>query len=87
MSRSCRLAEASISVVAKPVWETVVRHLNWCDLSESRHNVLAKCHEIRNLGEYEGDLNISDRLIADLIAACRAVAAKLDALKPPAEAK
>ncbi len=49
--------------------------------------VLAKCHEIRNLGEYEGDLNISDRLIADLIAACRAVVAKLDALKPPAEAK
>ncbi len=49
--------------------------------------VLAKCHEIRNLGEYEGDLNISDRLIADLIAACRAVAAKLDTLKPPAGTK
>lgn len=49
--------------------------------------VLAKCHEIRNLGEYEGDLNISDRLVADLIAACRAVAAKLDTLKPPAGTK
>lgn len=46
--------------------------------------VLAKCHETRNLGEYEGDLNISDRLVADLIAACRAVAAKLDTLKSPA---
>ena len=45
--------------------------------------VLAKCHEVRNLGEYEGDLNIDKRLLADLIAACSAVAAKLDALKPP----
>src|SRR6202162_4229478 len=41
---------------------------------------LAKCHEIRNLGEYEGDLNIDDRLVADLITACRAVAAALDKL-------
>ena len=42
--------------------------------------VLAKCHEIRNLGEYEGDLNIDERIVTDLIVACRAVAAKLDAL-------
>lgn len=45
--------------------------------------VLAKCHEIRNLGEYEGDLNVDERLVADLIAACRAVATKLDTLKSP----
>ena len=44
--------------------------------------VLAKCHDVRNLGEYEGDLNIDERLVEDLIAACRRVAAKLDALKP-----
>jgi hypothetical protein len=44
--------------------------------------VLAKCHEIRNLGEYEGDLDIDDRIVADLIAACRAVAVALDALLP-----
>ncbi|MBI5462289.1 MAG: hypothetical protein HY941_08910 [Gammaproteobacteria bacterium] len=43
--------------------------------------MLAKCHEIRNLSEYEGDLNIDDKLVADLIMACRAVAAKLDSLK------
>ncbi|HEX9661717.1 MAG TPA: hypothetical protein VGB27_05475 [Candidatus Binatia bacterium] len=49
--------------------------------------VLAKCHEIRNLGEYEGDLNIDDQLVKDLISACRAVAARLDTLKPPAGAK
>src|SRR6266568_3521121 len=45
--------------------------------------VLAKCHEIRNLGEYEGDLNIDERLVADLIAACRAVAMKLDTFPLP----
>jgi hypothetical protein len=49
--------------------------------------VLAKCHEIRNLGEYEGDLNIDDKLVAGLITACRAVAAKLETLKPPAGAE
>jgi hypothetical protein len=44
--------------------------------------VLAKGHEIRNLGEYEGDLNIDERIVADLITACSAVAAKLDSLDP-----
>jgi hypothetical protein len=43
--------------------------------------VLDKCHYIRNLGEYEGDLNIDERLVEDLITACRSVAAKLDALE------
>lgn len=44
--------------------------------------VLAKCHEIRNLGEYEGDLDISEPLLADLIGACKAVVAALEALAP-----
>lgn len=44
--------------------------------------VLAKGHEIRNLGEYEGDLNIDERIVADLITACSEVAAKINALKP-----
>jgi hypothetical protein len=44
--------------------------------------VLDKCHSVRNLGEYEGDLNVDERLVADLIAACRSVAAKLDLLAP-----
>jgi len=39
--------------------------------------ILAKCHDVRNLGEYEGDLNIDERLVIDLIGACRAVAEKL----------
>lgn len=44
--------------------------------------VLAKCHNIRNLGEYEGDLNIDDRIIAELLSACEAVAEKVDDLAP-----
>ena len=47
--------------------------------------VLAKCHDIRNAGEYEGDLDLDERIVADLLTACRAVAAKLDML--PAIAK
>lgn len=43
--------------------------------------VLSKCHEIRNLGEYEGDLNIDERIVTDLVIACQTVAAKVDALK------
>ena len=46
-------------------------------LSANVWRVLAKCHEIRNLGEYEGDLNINERLVADLIAATKRVAEAL----------
>lgn len=42
--------------------------------------VLDKCHGIRNLGEYEGDLNIDERIVTDLIASAQAVAEKVDAL-------
>jgi hypothetical protein len=42
--------------------------------------VLSKCHDIRNLGEYEGDLNIDERIVTDLVSACRAVQTKVDAL-------
>jgi hypothetical protein len=48
--------------------------------------VLSKCHDARNLGEYEGDLNISARLVEDLIAAADTVAAKLEALPKPRSA-
>ena len=44
--------------------------------------VLAKCHEIRNLGEYEGDVDVDDRIVADLITACNTVASKVAALPP-----
>lgn len=44
--------------------------------------VLARCHDVRNRGEYEGDLGVDERLLADLITACRTVAAALDKLSP-----
>ena len=45
--------------------------------------VLAKCHEIRNASEYEGDLQINERIVADLLSACNAVRIKVEALTPP----
>ena len=45
--------------------------------------VLAKCHEVRNLGEYEGDMNVDVRLVTDLINAAQAVAAALEKLPLP----
>lgn len=47
--------------------------------------VLSKCHEIRNLGEYEGTLNVDERIVSDLVTAVHAVAAKVEALPPPAK--
>ena len=44
--------------------------------------VPSKCLDIRNLGEYEGDLNVDDRIVTDLVAACQTVAGKVDALTP-----
>ncbi|GAB4120706.1 MAG: hypothetical protein Fur0040_00180 [Sideroxydans sp.] len=45
--------------------------------------LLAKCHDVRNLGEYEGDLNVDERLVADLLKAAQALAAALSNLPPP----
>lgn len=36
--------------------------------------VLDKCHNTRNLGEYEGLLDVDERLVKDLISATQAVA-------------
>ena len=44
--------------------------------------VLAHCHDLRNRGEYEGDLYIDERLVTDLIHACKIVAAALHELPP-----
>lgn len=44
--------------------------------------VLAKCHDVRNKGEYEGQLMIDERLLTDLLTATRAVASKLSELGP-----
>jgi hypothetical protein len=42
--------------------------------------VLDKCHNTRNLGEYEGLLDVNARLVADLITATQRV---LDTLNAP----
>jgi hypothetical protein len=39
--------------------------------------VLDKCHNTRNLGEYEGLLDVDERLVEDLITATQAVASAL----------
>ena len=44
--------------------------------------VLDKCHKLRNQSEYEGDLAIDDRIVADLIVACDAVDRALKANAP-----
>ncbi len=44
--------------------------------------VLSKCHDARNLGEYEGMLEVDTRLVTDLITSCKQVADKLGALPP-----
>jgi hypothetical protein len=42
--------------------------------------VLSKSHDARNKTEYEGVLDIDERLVQDLIAACRQVAEKVAGL-------
>ena len=44
--------------------------------------VLDKCHKLRNQSEYEGDLQVDERIVVDLIAACDAVVAALTAWSP-----
>ena len=45
--------------------------------------LLDKCHHQRNLGEYEGMLDVDERLVAELIAACELVAGKVAHLPLP----
>ena len=42
--------------------------------------VLSKCHDMRNRNEYEGALDVDERLVLDLIGACRKVAEKVKRL-------
>jgi hypothetical protein len=44
--------------------------------------LLSKCHDMRNRTEYEGALDVDERLVKDLIAACRKVAEKVRSLPP-----
>ena len=42
--------------------------------------VLARGHDLRNRGEYEGDIYVDEQLLADLIVACKAVKVALEKL-------
>ena len=42
----------------------------------------SKCHDMRSRTEYEGALDVDERLVADLIASCAKVAERVQALKP-----
>ena len=47
--------------------------------------ILSKCHDMRNRTEYEGVLDVDDRLVSDLIRACRRVAEKVRSMPPISE--
>ena len=52
-------------------------------VSQPTCRVLAKAHEARNLGEYEGTMDLTERLVADVIEATSAVRDRLRATGPP----
>lgn len=45
--------------------------------------VLAKCHERRNLAEYEGSMEVDERLLSDLLVATHELLAAVRALPAP----
>ena len=52
-------------------------------VSRATVRVLAKAHEVRNAGEYAGMLDLTERLITDLIKAATEVRDALRAVPPP----
>jgi hypothetical protein len=54
-------------------------------LAASEWRVLSKCHERRNLAEYEGVVDLDERLVADLIRVAETLLAAVSALPPPPE--
>jgi hypothetical protein len=44
--------------------------------------VLAKAHAVRNVSEYQGTLEVTERLVADVITAARRVAETIGRLPP-----
>jgi len=50
------------------------------ELNPEIWRVLAKCHERRNIAEYEGHLEISDQLLRDLLSATETLLARVNSL-------
>jgi hypothetical protein len=52
------------------------------DVKPEVWRVLAQCHQRRNVAEYEGHLEVSDQLLAELIAAANLLQKKVEAMAP-----
>ena len=52
------------------------------DVKPEVWRILAQCHQRRNVAEYEGHLEISDQLMAELIAAADLLQNKVESLAP-----
>ena len=52
------------------------------DVKPEVWRVLAQCHQRRNVAEYEGHLEVSDQLLAELIAAANLLQTKVEAMTP-----
>ena len=55
------------------------------DLAASEWRLLSKCHELRNLAEYEGLMDLDERLVVDLLQVAEALLAAVSTLSPPSE--
>jgi hypothetical protein len=52
------------------------------DVKPDVWRVLAQCHQRRNVAEYEGHLEVSDQLLAELISAANLLQKKVEAMAP-----
>lgn len=55
------------------------------DFSGAEWRVLSKCHERRNLAEYEGLVDVDERLVSDLLRVAQALLDAVSSLPPPSE--
>lgn len=64
------------------VFQTLAHTL---DTSKADIQTFLKAHNERNLAEYEGRIDVNDKLLADLIAATKRLEISVGNLTPPAE--
>jgi hypothetical protein len=57
----------------------------WCspDLPSEQGRVFHQTHRKRNLAEYEGDMDVDERLVAALLRVAREVAKRINKLVEP----
>lgn len=51
-------------------------------MDDSKWRVLSKCHDVRNLAEYEGQTEVDARLLADLLKIASELETVVVGLKP-----